>query len=186
VLSHEQWFAARKAFLAKEREFTRLRDELNEQRRNLPWEAVDERYVFEGPDGKQTLQELFDGRSQLVIYHFMFDPNWEAGCPHCSFWAHNFNPVIVHLNQRDVTMIAVSRAPYGKLAASEKRMGWSFRWVSCFIRTRRAASFTRISTHARGIDILNTAYNYLGLTPKSRDEGGRGQFWVRRHDQYAR
>src|ERR1700675_4801172 len=101
IVSHQEWLAARTEFLAKEKEFTRLRDELSEQRRGLPWEAVKKEYVFEGPNGKQTLPELFDGRSQLIVYHFMFDPSWEAGCPHCSFWADNFNPIIVHLNQRD-------------------------------------------------------------------------------------
>ena len=132
VVSHEEWLAARTAFLVKEKEFTRLRDELSEQRRNLPWEEVTKNYVFEGADGKQTLAELFEGRSQLIVYHFMFGPDWEAGCPHCSFWADNFNPIIVHLNQRDTTMIAVSRAPYDKLVAYRKRMGWSFKWVSSF------------------------------------------------------
>jgi predicted dithiol-disulfide oxidoreductase (DUF899 family) len=109
-----------------------LRDELSQQRRDLPWEAVDQQYVFDGPNGKQTLAELFDGRSQLVIYHFMFGPAWEAGCPHCTFWADNFNDIIAHLNHRDVTMIAVSRAPYEKLAAYHRRMGWSFKWCSSF------------------------------------------------------
>ncbi|HTC92865.1 MAG TPA: thioredoxin family protein [Terriglobales bacterium] len=132
VVSHEQWLTARTAFLAKEKEFTRLRDQLSQQRRELPWEAVTKNYVFEGPDGKQTLPQLFDGRSQLVVYHFMFSPDWEAGCPHCSHWADNFNGIIVHLNHRDVTMIAVSHAPYKKLAAYKKRMGWNFKWVSSF------------------------------------------------------
>src|SRR5207302_9409561 len=100
------------------------------QRRDLPWEAVNKPYAFEGANGKETLTELFAGRSQLIVYHFMFAPGWEAGCPHCSHWADNFNGVIVHLNQRDVTMVAVSRAPYPKLAAYKKRMGWSFKWVS--------------------------------------------------------
>src|ERR1700694_1357682 len=130
VVSHEKWLSARIGFLAKEKEFTRLRDQLSQQRRDLPWEAVNKEYVFEGPNGKQTLPELFDGRSQLLVYHFMFDPSWEAGCPHCSFCADNFNGIGVHLNHRDVTMIAVSRAPYNKLAAYEKRMGWNFKWVS--------------------------------------------------------
>jgi predicted dithiol-disulfide oxidoreductase (DUF899 family) len=132
VVSHEEWLAARTAFLAKEKEFTRLRDELSRQRRELPWEAVTKDYVFEGAGGKQTLSELFDGRSQLLIYHFMFDLGWDAGCPHCSRWADNFNSIIVHLNHRDVTMIAVSRAPFKKLAAYERRMGWTFKWVSSF------------------------------------------------------
>jgi predicted dithiol-disulfide oxidoreductase (DUF899 family) len=130
VVSRDEWIEARKQFLIKEKEFTRLRDQLSQQRRDLPWEAVSKEYVFEGPNGKQTLPELFDGRSQLVVYHFMFDPSWDAGCPHCSFWADNFNGIVVHLKHRDVTMIAVSRAPHSKLAAYEKRMGWNFKWVS--------------------------------------------------------
>ena len=119
VVSHEKWLSARTALLEKEKDFTKLRDELSRQRRELPWEAVNQEYIFEGPNGKQTLPELFDGRSQLIVYHFMFDPNWDAGCPHCSFWADNFNGIIVHLNHRDATMIAVSRAPFIKLAAYE-------------------------------------------------------------------
>lgn len=228
VVSHEKWLSARTAFLAKEKEFTRLRDELSRQRRELPWEAVTKEYVFEGPDGKQTLAELFDGRSQLIAYHFMFDPSWDAGCPHCSFWADNFNPVIVHLNQRDTTMIAISRAPYSKLATYEKRMGWNFKWVSShgsdfnfdyyvsftpeqlakkeayynfatqdpgiperegtsvFYKDGAGSIFHTYSTYARGLDLQSTAYNYLDLTPKGRDEGGRSQFWVRRRDEYAR
>ncbi|HZZ08086.1 MAG TPA: thioredoxin family protein [Candidatus Binataceae bacterium] len=130
VVSRDEWIGARKQLLTKEKEFTRSRDQLCQQRRDLPWEAVSKEYVFEGPNGKQTLPDLFDGRSQLVVYHFMFDPGWDAGCPHCSFWADNFNGIVVHLNHRDVTMIAVSRAPYSKLAAYEKRMGWNFKWVS--------------------------------------------------------
>jgi predicted dithiol-disulfide oxidoreductase (DUF899 family) len=132
VVSHEKWLSARTVFLEKEKDFTKLRDEVSRQRRELPWEAVSKEYVFEGPSGKQTLPDLFDGRSQLIVYHFMFDPDWNAGCPHCSFWADNFNGTIVHLNHRDATMIAVSHAPYSKLAAYEKRMGWNFKWVSSF------------------------------------------------------
>jgi predicted dithiol-disulfide oxidoreductase (DUF899 family) len=132
VVSHETWLSARTALLEKEKDFTKLRDELSQQRRELPWEAVNKDYIFEGPNGKQTLPELFDGRSQLIVYHFMFDPQWDAGCPHCSFWADNFNGTIVHLNHRDATMIAVSHAPFSKLAAYEKRMGWNFKWVSSF------------------------------------------------------
>jgi len=130
VVAHDAWLEARKQHLAREKEFTRLRDQLSQARRDLPWERVDKRYVFEGPNGQETLPELFDGRSQLIVYHFMFAPDWEEGCPHCSHWADNFNGIIVHLNQRDVTMVAVSRAVYGKLAAYKKRMGWSFKWVS--------------------------------------------------------
>ena len=115
IVSHREWIEARKELLKKEKEFTRLRDQLSQWRRDLPWERVEKSYVFEGPSGKETLSHLFDGRSQLVVYHFMFAPDWDAGCPHCSHWADNFDRVIVHLNQRDVTMIAVSRAPYSHL-----------------------------------------------------------------------
>ncbi len=132
VASHDEWLAARKQLLAKEKEFTRLRDQLSQERRELPWERVDKNYVFDGPGGKETLAQLFDGRSQLVVYHFMFDPDWDAGCPHCSFWADNFNGIPVHLSHRDVTMVAISRAPIAKLEAYHKRMGWSFKWLSSF------------------------------------------------------
>jgi len=132
VVSRNEWLEARKMLLKKEKEFTILRDQLSQERRNLPWIAVDKEYTFEGPKGKETLSDLFDGRSQLIVYHFMFHPSWDAGCPSCSFWADNFNRIIVHLNQRDVTMIAVSRAPYNKLAAYEKRLGWVFKWVSSY------------------------------------------------------
>jgi predicted dithiol-disulfide oxidoreductase (DUF899 family) len=130
VVSREEWLSARTAFLAKEKEFTRLSDELNRQRRELPWEKVDKSYVFEGPNGKVTLAELFENRSQLIVYHFMFDSSEDKGCPHCSLRADGFNGIGEHLNQRDVTMVVVSRAPYSKLAAYEKRMGWNFKWVS--------------------------------------------------------
>jgi predicted dithiol-disulfide oxidoreductase (DUF899 family) len=139
VVSHEEWVAARKAFLAREKELTRLRDELNEQRRALPWEPVTKQYVFEGPNGKEDLAQLFDGRSQLVVYHAMFNSKtatertpWtkDAACKMCSFWIDNFNGITTHLNHRDVTIIAASRAPVDKLLAYQKRMGWSFKWVS--------------------------------------------------------
>jgi predicted dithiol-disulfide oxidoreductase (DUF899 family) len=227
VVPHDQWIEARKKLLVKEKEFTRLREQLSQERRDLPWEAVTKDYVFDGPGRKETLSELFDGRSQLIVYHFMFGPDWEAGCPHCSFWADNFNEIIVHLNQRDVTMIAASRASYGKLAAYKKRMGWSFKWVSSnggdfnfdyqasftpeeiagkqawynfakqdpgiaeregvsvFHKDASGRLFHTYSTYARGIDILNTAYHYLDLVPKGRDENGRSQYWVRRRDEYA-
>jgi predicted dithiol-disulfide oxidoreductase (DUF899 family) len=132
VVGHEEWLQARRELLAREKAFTRQRDELSRMRRDLPWEAVGKAYRFEGSEGERSLAELFDGRSQLIVYHFMFDPSWDAGCPHCSFWADNFNGIGVHLNQRDVTLIAVSRAPYPKLAAYERRMGWSFKWISSF------------------------------------------------------
>jgi predicted dithiol-disulfide oxidoreductase (DUF899 family) len=130
VVSRKEWLTARKALLSKEKTFTRLRDQLSKERRQLPWVKVDKDYVFDGPRGKETLSELFDGRSQLIVYHFMFGPDWDAGCKHCSFWADNFDRIIVHLNHRDVTMVAASRAPYRKLESYKKRMGWNFKWVS--------------------------------------------------------
>ena len=130
VVSHEAWIEARKQHLAKEKEFNRLRDQLSAQRRELPWERVDKPYSFEGPHGRETLADLFAGRSQLVVYHFMLGPDWEAGCKGCSFWADNFNGIDVHLAHRDVTMLAISSAPLARINAFRQRMGWSFKWVS--------------------------------------------------------
>jgi predicted dithiol-disulfide oxidoreductase (DUF899 family) len=228
VVTRDKWMAARRKLLVKEKQLTRLGDKLAKERRALPWEAVTKEYVFDGASGKETLPQLFDGRSQLVVYHFMFGPDWDAGCPHCSRWADNFNGIIAHLNQRDVTLVAVSRAPYEKLAAYRQRMGWSFKWVSSFgtdfnfdfhvsftpeemknkkafynfkmqnpdaseregvsVFTQDAKNrvFRTYSTFARGIELLNLDYKYLDVVPKGRDEGGRGPFWVRRRDEYAR
>ena len=130
VVSREEWLAARTAFLEKEKEFTRLRQELSRERRALPWEAVGKSYAFDGPHGRTTLPELFDGRSQLVVYHFMFSPEWDAGCKHCSFWADNFDGIDVHLRHRDVSFVAISRARLEKIDAFKRRMGWTFTWVS--------------------------------------------------------
>ena len=130
VVSGDEWLQARKELLAKEKQFTRLRDQLSQARRALPWEKVDKEYVFESPTGKQTLADLFDGRSQLIVYHFMYGPDWNEGCPSCSFWADNFNGIDIHLRHRDITLVAVSRAPLKTLDAYKKRMGWSFNWVS--------------------------------------------------------
>ena len=130
IVSRSEWLEARKQHLQREKEFTRLRDQLSAARRELPWVRVDKDYVFDGPGGKVTLPQLFDGRSQLIVYHFMFDPEWESGCKSCSFWADNFNGISVHLNARDVTFAAISLAPLPKLQAYAKRLGWSFPWVS--------------------------------------------------------
>jgi predicted dithiol-disulfide oxidoreductase (DUF899 family) len=229
VVSHEKWLAARTAFLAKEKEFTRLRDDLSRQRRQLPWEKVEKTYVFDGPRGKESLDDLFEGRSQLAVYHFMFSPDWSEGCPSCSFWADNFNGIDVHLKHRDAAFVAISRAPLSKLQAYEKRMGWSFKWLSSgqndfnydygvsfrpedtakgnvvynykkdpkmnmadregmsvFSKDARGQIFHTYSTYARGIDILNGAYNWLDMVPKGRDEDHLEftQAWVRRHDRY--
>ena len=139
VVTHDEWLAVRKKHLAKEKEFTRLRDQLSKERRDLPSELVEKEYVFEGENGRQTLADIFQGRSQLVVYHAMFNPEtaeqdtpWttDAACFVCSFWMDNFNGITLHLNHRDITMAAVSRAPYPKLAAYKTRMGWQFPWYS--------------------------------------------------------
>jgi predicted dithiol-disulfide oxidoreductase (DUF899 family) len=132
VVSREEWLASRKELLTKEKEFTRLRDQLSAERRKLPWVKVDKNYVFDGPGGKETLSDLFEGRSQLIVYHFMFDPDWSEGCKSCSLLADHYNPAIVHLNQRGVSMVTISHAPIEKLLAFRKRMGWNFKWVSSF------------------------------------------------------
>ncbi|MDB5489188.1 MAG: hypothetical protein JWQ58_2903 [Reyranella sp.] len=130
VVSHEAWLAASRDLLAKEKEFTRLRDELSRERRALPWEQVEKDYSFETPEGPATLADLFGGHGQLLVYHFMFGPDWIEGCKSCSFWADNFNGIDVHLAHRDTALVVVSRAPLATLEAYRKRMGWTFRWVS--------------------------------------------------------
>jgi predicted dithiol-disulfide oxidoreductase (DUF899 family) len=130
VVSGEEWLSARRDLLTKEKEFSRLRDELSRARRALPWRRVEADYRFDGPDGVETLAQLFAGKTQLIVFHFMFDPRWEAGCKSCSFWADNFDRNVVHLAARDVALVAVSRAPLEKLAAFKRRMGWGFKWLS--------------------------------------------------------
>ncbi len=130
VVSPDEWLAARKRLLAKEKEFTRLRDALTAERFALPWEKVEKTYVFDGPDGPETLADLFAGRSQLLVTHFMFGPDWEQGCVGCSFGLDHLDPIIDHLAQKDVTCVAVSRAPFAKIAPFKQRMGWRMRWLS--------------------------------------------------------
>jgi predicted dithiol-disulfide oxidoreductase (DUF899 family) len=228
VVSHEEWLDARRALLEKEKAFTRQGDELSRLQRDLPWELVAKEYAFDGPDGTQTLGALFAGRSQLIVYHFMFHPDDKAGCPHCSLRADGFAGLGEHLNRRDVTMVVVSRAPYSKLQEYQKRMGWCFKWVSSggsdfnfdyqasftpeemtsklalynftirdpkarereghsiFYKDANGTVFHTYSCYDRGNDKLNLHYHYLDLVPKGRDEGGRGPYWVRRHDEYDR
>jgi predicted dithiol-disulfide oxidoreductase (DUF899 family) len=130
IVTREEWIAARKAHLADEKEYTRARDRLSEERRALPWVKIDKDYGFDGPDGKVTLADLFKGRSQLVVQHFMFAPDWNEGCKSCSFWADGFERMTPHLAARDTTLVAISRAPLEKLAAFRQRMGWTFDWLS--------------------------------------------------------
>src|SRR5882757_590954 len=130
VVSRAEWLAARKTLLAKEKELTRSRDELSRQRRELPWVKVEKPYSFNGPNGKETLSDLFGGRSQLIIYHFMFGPGWGEGCVGCSFLCDHVDGALLHLLQHDVSFVAVSRAPLAEIEAFKKRMGWNFKWVS--------------------------------------------------------
>jgi predicted dithiol-disulfide oxidoreductase (DUF899 family) len=226
ILSRNEWLAARRELLQKEKQFTVLRDQLSEERRRLPWVEIKEPYVFQGPNGPETLAQLFEGKSQLIVYHFMFAPEAQAGCKSCSFWADSFNGIVAHLKQRDTTFSAISRAPLPKLQAMAKRLDWSFKWVSSegnhfnrdygvFFAPEVLATgtipynfgshpaygpdmpgvsvflkdgdriFHTYSAYARGIDLLNTAYNYLDLTPKGRDEGDRPMSWVKYRDQYV-
>jgi len=227
VVLRKEWLAARKRLLVKEKKFSRLRDQLNRQRRDLPWVKVEKEYVFDGPNGKETLSDLFGGRSQLIIYHFMFGPGWGAGCPHCSFWADHYDSVNLHIGQRDTTLAVISRAPLKEIEPFKKRMGWQFKWLSsngtdfnfdfnvsfkpeqiraktaiynyapldmdideregasAFYKHRKGEIYHTYSTYARGIDLLNTTYNFVDLTAKGRDENPqRNQDWVRYHDKY--
>ena len=229
VVSNEAWLSARKDLLAREKEFTRLRDELTAERQALPWHRVEKDYEFTGPDGQETLADLFAGRKQLVVYHFMFGPDWEEGCPSCSFWADNYNGVDIHLAHRDTTLLAISNTSLDRIEAYRKRMGWTFKWVSSlgsdfnrdfgvtftakemengemtynYSRTNFPASeapgfsvfykddagdiFHTYSTYARGLDLMNGAYNILDLTPIGRNEKGDGKhnmYWLKRRDQY--
>jgi predicted dithiol-disulfide oxidoreductase (DUF899 family) len=158
VVSPEEWRAARLQLLEKEKEFTRLRDELSRQRRALPRVRITKDYVFEGAQGPETLPQLFGGRSQLVVYHFMFAPEWDEGCKSCSWWADNFERNAIHLAHRDVTLAAISRAPFAKLDAFGRRMGWTFKWLSSGANDFSydfGASFTAEALAAGEVD-----YNY--------------------------
>ena len=230
VVSKGEWVEARKRLLAKEKEFTRMREQLSAERRALPWVRIDKDYTFDGPNGRETLAQLFGDRSQLVVYHFMFAPEWDVGCKNCSFWADNFNGITAHLRQRDVAFAAVSRAPLAKLQAFAQRLGWTFKWVSSqgtdfnydfevsfppdalargeatynfaklesgnsdmpgisvFAKDESGAIFRTYSTFGRGLDMMNTAYHYLDLVPKGRDEAGLPftMAWVKLRDLYDR
>ena len=228
IVSRDEWLAARKQHLKKEKELTRLRDRLSAERRALPWVKVEKNYVFDAPEGKKTLADLFDGRSQLIVQHFMFGPGWEEGCVGCSFGADHVDGARLHFEHRDVTFVAVSRAPLPQLAAFKKRMGWRFTWVSSFgsdfnydfhvsftkddeakgkafynfelrdfeseemsgisvfYRDGNGDIFHTYSTYARGDELLSSAYMYLDLVPKGRDEADLPypSAWWRHHDKY--
>jgi predicted dithiol-disulfide oxidoreductase (DUF899 family) len=226
VVSHQRWMSARKKLLAKEKKFSRQRDALSELRRKLPWEKMEKQYIFDGSDGRESLADLFGRHNQLLVYHFMFAPDWKEACAHCSFWADHYDAMGVFLAARDTAFVVISRAPMSKIQPFKKRMGWKFKWVSSgrndfnydlmvsFSPEQResghifynyahqkkeinsdregASAFYRhkgtvyhtYSTYARGIDLLNSTYNWLDLTAKGRDEGNMGQYWVKFHDRY--
>jgi predicted dithiol-disulfide oxidoreductase (DUF899 family) len=174
IVSSAEWIEARKQLLAEEKEFNRLRDRLSQRRRDLPWEAVTKEYSFDGPNGKRTLAELFDGRSQLIVYHFMFAPDWEEGCKSCSFWADNFNGIGAHLNHRDVTLLAISRAPLEKLTGYAERMGWSFPWFSS---TGSDFNFDyQVSFTSQQLAAGDAVYNYATLQHNMSDLVGISVF----------
>lgn len=180
IVSHREWLSARKEFLAKEKEFTRLRDELSRERRELPWERVDKDYEFNSTTGRVALGDLFDGRSQLAVYHFMLGPGWQEGCKSCSYLADHFDPLTIHLANRDTTLIVISHAPLAEIEVFKKRMGWKFQWVSAFgsdFNFDYGVSFTPAQMGAGKAD-----YNYAeakinceelpGLTVFAKDRAG--------------
>ena len=175
VVGVQEWLEKRKQLLAKEKEFNRLRDDLSRARRELPWERIEKDYVFDGPTGKQTLGDLFDGRSQLVVYHFMFAPEWNDGCKSCSWWADNFERNVVHLTHRDVTLVAISRAPLEKLEAFKKRMGWTFKWLSTDGNT--FAYDYHASFRAEELAAGEVTYNYRQIKLSNTDHTGISVFY---------
>lgn len=227
IASREDWLKARVALLAEEKDLTHRRDALAAKVRDLPWVKVDKPYTFDSPAGRKSLADLFGPHSQLVVYHFMFDPTWSQGCKSCSFIADHYNPLVVHLAHRDVSFVTVSKAPIEKIEPFRARMGWTFPWVSgantdfgrdfgvsftdeelaggdavynftsraypirelpglsVFARDDRGDVYHTYSVFARGLEDFLTAYRYIDLTPKGRDEAATGGMgWLRHHDRY--
>jgi predicted dithiol-disulfide oxidoreductase (DUF899 family) len=227
VVSREEWVRERITLLAEEKELTRQRDALASKVRALPWVRVDKPYTFDTPKGKKSLADLFGDKSQLIVYHFMFDPTWSQGCKSCSFIADHYNGIVVHLAHRDISFVTVSKAPTEKIEEFRARMSWTFPWVSgantdfgrdfgvsftdqelaagntvynytgkpypirelpglsVFARDVSGDIYHTYSTFARGLENFLTAYRYIDITPKGRDEaetGGMG--WLRHHDRY--
>ena len=175
VVSRQEWLESRREHLAREKELTRLRDRVSQERRELPWVRVEQEYDFDGPNGKRTLSELFDGRSQLLVYHFMFGPDWEEGCKSCSFWADNYNGIFAHLNHRDVTLVGISKAPIDKLLEFKKRMDWSFPWFSSLEN-----SFNRdyhVSFTPQELERGEVDYNYTKTRFPSEEAPGVSVFY---------
>lgn len=228
IVDRPEWIKARHELLKQEKAFTEQRDRLSAARREMPWVKIEDAYAFDTSKGRKSLADLFDGKSQLLIYHFMYGADWEAGCKSCSFWADSFNGIDVHLAERDVTFLAISRGPLDKLQAFRQRMGWSFNWVSSapstfsedfqvsfdkeqfeagdvtynykpmgfetdelqgisvFVSDDDGEVYHTYSTYGRGVDLMNSAYNYLDLVPKGRDEDDLDftMSWLKLHDSY--
>ena len=229
VISRAEWLNARKELLNREKQLTRLRDEIDQERRALPWVRVEKTYTFDGPGGQRTLSDLFDGRSQLIVSHFMLGPGWMEGCVGCSFRSDHVDGALVHLEHHDVSFVTISRAPLAELRTFQRRMDWRFRWyssydsefnydyhvsftpeqlaagkidynygaaefpceelsgISIFYKDDAGDVFHTYSTYGRGDEVVDTAYMYLDLTPKGRNETGpRNNLtdWVRHHDRY--
>lgn len=227
--TREEWLAARRSLLELEKAHTKLKDVISESRRALPWVKLDQSYAFESEQGSVSLIDLFGTKSQLIVYHFMFGPEWEEGCVSCSFWADSFNGLEPHLNARDIAFVAVSSAPISMIKAFKKRLGWNFNWVSSnstsfnndfnvgfgpdrpsdiplmynfeeidsahmdemhgtsvLVRGDDDTVYHTYSTYGRGLDITNSAYSYIDMVPKGRNEPAEGNpmVWVRHHDNY--
>ena len=176
VASPAEWLTARRELLRKEKELTRLRDELSKERRELPWELVEKNYVFEGWRGKETLADLFEGRSQLIVYHFMLGPDWKEGCPSCSLLADHFDGMKPHLNARDITFVVISRAPLAQIQAFQQRMGWNFKWVSSYGTDFNFDYHVSLSEEekARGGEV---EYNYTMQTFPAGERPGASVFF---------
>jgi predicted dithiol-disulfide oxidoreductase (DUF899 family) len=174
IVSRDEWLAARKALLAKEKDWTRQRDRLSAERRALPWVKIDKEYLFDGPNGKETLSDLFAGRSQLVIKHFMLGPGWKDPCVGCSFESDHIDGIVVHLENHDVSYVAVSRAPFPEIAAVRRRMGWRFRWVSSF-GTDFNYDFN-VSFTPEQISAGRATYNYREGARPAEEMSGRSIF----------
>lgn len=182
VVSPKEWLAARKKLLVAEKKLTRLHDELKQKRRDLPWEKVEKAYVFDGPDGPETLADLFAGKRQLIVYHFMFSPDWTEGCPHCSFWADHYDSVGQHLAQRDTTLVVISRAPLKTFARFKRRMGWKFKWLSS---AQNSFNYDfRVSFTPEDIEAGNVVYNYAKSGMDMEDLPGLSAFYKDRAAVY--
>lgn len=224
IVDRAQWLTERRSLLAEEKAHMRAGDALAEKRRALPWVRIEREYLFDTVRGRETLADLFAGKGQLAVYHFMLGADWEQGCKSCSFWADNFDGVDVHLAARDTRFLCTSNAPLDRLQTYRARMGWRFDWVSAvdgafsrdfgvtfpdmqagpaggynytdavpndempgisiFVRLEDGGVAHAYSTYGRGVEAINGAYRLLDLTPKGRDEGGRGMSWLRRRDEY--